>query len=224
MNSYERGTKIQVQTAFVDANGDAVDPDTVTLVVTDPNKETVTYSKGNLTNPVTGTYVKLVELTQRGVWRFYFLGATESPEGAHASTTRVYCMDTLAGSTPEAADQVSEPENTAMFNVNWRSQTGTVLDEDGNTVTIPEHSVVTRVLVVLQTDWDALTSFQLGQSGDSDWLVTNTEHGLTGDAYDTNIINADVVVLADTPLLMTFDQGAATRGEAYILVEYINYA
>lgn len=91
--------------------------------------------------------------------------------------------------------------------------------------TIPANSVIGNRYIVRTTPWDAITTFEIGKSGDTDWLVDTTQANLTGalDAGETGaveVIQGQKVVTADTDVIMTINQGAATAGAGFVVVEY----
>lgn len=87
--------------------------------------------------------------------------------------------------------------------------------------TLPAYSVVTQTIIARKTAWDAITTFQVGKSGDTDWLVGTTPANVTGAAGDGEVISNGKMVTANTPVIVTLDQGAATQGECYVIVLFV---
>lgn len=92
--------------------------------------------------------------------------------------------------------------------------------------TVPANSVVTNVYVARTTAWDALTTFEIGKSGDTDWLVTTAEANLdgaipSGESQDVEVILDSKTVDAATPIVITYTAGAASAGAGYVVLEYI---
>lgn len=92
--------------------------------------------------------------------------------------------------------------------------------------TVPANSVITTVYVARTTAWDAITSFVIGKSGDTDWLVTNAEANLTGaipsgESQDVEVIADAKAVDAATAVIITYSAGTASEGAGYVVLEYI---
>lgn len=91
--------------------------------------------------------------------------------------------------------------------------------------TIPANSVILDRRITRTTPWDAITTFHVGKAGDTDWLVDTTEANVigaldAGESGNTEVITGDRVVTVDTPIVVTLNQGAATAGVGYVIVEY----
>jgi hypothetical protein len=108
--------------------------------------------------------------------------------------------------------------------IDFEDVTGQPNDSDGNPAALPADSLVQRVTVIRTTAWDALTTFEAGVAGTSDLFVTNAQHNLTGAAPDAEEVDANIVRVAATPIIHTWDQGAATEGAGYVVYEYLVYA
>lgn len=92
-------------------------------------------------------------------------------------------------------------------------------------LTIPANSVIQKTTVIRTTAWDAITSFTIGKSGTVDWLATTAQANLTGAVTGGEEGNAEVVenskvVTTATPIIVTINQGAASAGAGYVIVEY----
>jgi len=92
-------------------------------------------------------------------------------------------------------------------------------------LTIPANSVIQRTTIVRTTTWDALTSFTIGKSGTVDWLATTVQCNLTaavtgGEEGDAEVVENNRVVTTDTAIVATINQGAASAGAGYVVVEY----
>jgi hypothetical protein len=94
-------------------------------------------------------------------------------------------------------------------------------DTTGAIGTIPAGSVITERVVIRTTPWDALTLFAVGKAGDTDWLVANHEHGLTKAGAGAELIGGGAEYVAtDTPIIATWNQGAASQGEGKLQIRY----
>ena len=93
MNVYPLGQTIRIETAtaFTDADGSAVAPDTVTLTVREPSPdytETV-YTGGDLTSPATGEYYRDVTPDVPGQWHYRWEGVIGTSVAVDEDTFRV---------------------------------------------------------------------------------------------------------------------------------------
>lgn len=81
-NTYDVGDLIRLTATFTDANGDAVDPTTVSFSIRDPsgNLATVTYAAADITKSGTGVYFYDLSIDEVGywVWRAVGTGAGEA--------------------------------------------------------------------------------------------------------------------------------------------------
>lgn len=108
----------------------------------------------------------------------------------------------------------------------WASRTAVTFASATQTlVTVPANSIITSVKVVRTTAWDAITTFQVGKSGTTDWLVStaqaNVDGAITGtEEGEVEIIDVQKVVTTATAILLTLNQGAASAGVGYVIVEY----
>lgn len=92
--------------------------------------------------------------------------------------------------------------------------------------TVPANSLITAVRVIRTTAWSAITTFEVGKSGDTDWLVNTTQANVTdaldsGEAGNAEVIAVNKVVTSATPIVLTLNQGAASAGAGYVVVEYV---
>lgn len=92
-------------------------------------------------------------------------------------------------------------------------------------LTIPVNCVIQRTTIIRTTAWDAITSFVVGKSGTTDWLATTVQANLTaavtgGEEGDAEVVENNKVVVTATPILATINQGAASQGAGYVIVEY----
>lgn len=92
--------------------------------------------------------------------------------------------------------------------------------------TVPANSLITTIAVVRTTAWDVITTFQVGKSGTLNWLIDTTEANVTGaipagEAGAAEVIAVDKVVTADTPIVLTLNQGAASAGVGYVVVNFV---
>ena len=108
--------------------------------------------------------------------------------------------------------------------IDYADASGTLVDVNGKTVTIPANSIVLNRRIFRTTAWDALTTFTVGKSGDTDWLVDNTQHNLTGAAADVETVADPKVVTTATDVTATWDQGAATEGAGFLVIEFLKCA
>lgn len=91
--------------------------------------------------------------------------------------------------------------------------------------TIPANSIILTRRVVRLTKWDAVTTFEVGKAGDTDWLVSTAQANVTGNipvGEDAGVeeITGPKVVTAATDIVVTLNQGAAAQGVSYVIVEY----
>ena len=92
--------------------------------------------------------------------------------------------------------------------------------------TVPVTSIITNVFVVRTTAWDAITTFEIGKSGDTTWLVDTTTANVTGsiasgEEQAVEVIAANVGIDTATAIVVTLNQGAASAGSGYVVLEYI---
>ena len=100
-------------------------------------------------------------------------------------------------------------------------------DADGATalVTVPANSIINRVYVIRTTAWDAVTAFEIGKAGDTDWLVNTTQANVTGaigsgEEAEAEVINCNKFVETATAVNINYTAGAASAGAGYVVVEY----
>lgn len=78
ISTYHLGQTVRISTAtaFTDADGDPVAPDTVTLTVREPapDRTETTYSGGDLTSPSTGVYYRDITPDVPGTWHYRWSG------------------------------------------------------------------------------------------------------------------------------------------------------
>jgi len=91
--------------------------------------------------------------------------------------------------------------------------------------TVPANSVIQAVYVARTTAWDALTTFEIGKAGDTDWLVTTAEANLdgaipAGESQDVEVIADSKAVDAATEILISYTAGAASQGAGYVAVVF----
>lgn len=92
--------------------------------------------------------------------------------------------------------------------------------------TVPANSLITGVRVVRTTPWSAITAFEVGKAGDTDWLVSTTQANVagavdSGEAGAAEVVAVNKVVTADTPIVLTLNQGSAAAGAGFVIVEYV---
>lgn len=109
---------------------------------------------------------------------------------------------------------------------NFSTRTAVTFESATQTlVTVPANSIIQKVSVVRTTIWDAITTFTIGKSGTLDWLVSTAQANLTAaltasEEGDVETIEPAKVVTTATPILLTINQGAASAGVGYVIVEY----
>lgn len=103
--------------------------------------------------------------------------------------------------------------------IDYADSSGDAADSNGNAISIPANSLITCRDIVETTAWDAITSFELGWSGDNDALVTNAQCGLTGN--DPTTVDIPVLITQARTVTVTWNQGAATQGIGYVVVTYV---
>jgi hypothetical protein len=108
----------------------------------------------------------------------------------------------------------------------WATKTAVTFESATQTlVTVPANSLIQKVTVVRTTIWDAITTFTIGKSGTLDWLATTAQANLTaaidaGEEGNMEVIETAKVVTTATAILLTINQGAASAGAGYVVVEY----
>jgi len=91
--------------------------------------------------------------------------------------------------------------------------------------TVPANSLIKKVHVVRTTAWDAITTFQVGKSGTADWLVGTAQANVdgaiaAGEQGAVETVEVMKVVTSATSIVLTLNQGAASAGNGYVLIEY----
>lgn len=92
--------------------------------------------------------------------------------------------------------------------------------------TVPANSIIQSIYVARTTAWDAITTFEIGKAGDTDWLVTTGEANVdgaipAGESQDVEVISDAKAIDAATAIVVTLNQGAATAGAGYIALVYV---
>jgi len=92
--------------------------------------------------------------------------------------------------------------------------------------TVPANSIITGIYVARTTAWDAITTFEIGKAGTTDWLVTTVEANAdgaipAGESQDVEVVSDAKAVDAATAVVITLDQGAATEGAGYVALVYM---
>jgi hypothetical protein len=92
--------------------------------------------------------------------------------------------------------------------------------------TVPVTSIITNVFVVRTTAWDAITTFEVGTSGTTDWLVETAAANVTGaiaagEEQAVEVIAVNKGIDTATAIVVTLNQGAASAGSGYVVLEYI---
>lgn len=92
--------------------------------------------------------------------------------------------------------------------------------------TIPANSIIKSRQVVRLTKWNsAPTTFEIGKSGDTDWLMTTAQANVSGNipaGEDAGVeeVAGNKAVSAATPIVLTLNQGSAIAGIAYVVIEF----
>jgi len=91
--------------------------------------------------------------------------------------------------------------------------------------TVPANSIIGPVYIIRTTAWDAITTFEVGKSGDTDWLVATGQANVdaaidSGEDGNVEIAASYKIVTSDTDIVLTLDQGAASEGAGYVLVPF----
>lgn len=91
--------------------------------------------------------------------------------------------------------------------------------------TVPANCVIERVKIPRTTAWDDITTFEVGKSGTTDWLVSTVQANVDGaiagtEEGEVEIVEPAKVVTTATPIVLTLNQGAAAAGAGYVIVEY----
>lgn len=87
--------------------------------------------------------------------------------------------------------------------------------------TVPANSLILDAIIARGTAWDAITTFEGGKAGDTDWLFTTAQANVTGTAGGAEVIQINQMVTVDTDVILTLNQGAAAAGSGFVLVRYI---
>jgi hypothetical protein len=92
-------------------------------------------------------------------------------------------------------------------------------------VTVPANSNILRTKIIRTTAWDAITTFTVGKTGTLDWLATTVQANVTaaitgGEEGDAEVVENNKVVTTATPVILTLNQGAASAGAGYVVIEY----
>lgn len=92
--------------------------------------------------------------------------------------------------------------------------------------TVPANSIIKAVHVVRTTAWDAITTFQVGKAGTTDWLVTTAEANVTGaigagEEQEVETVADAKGIDTATAIVVTLNQGAASQGSGYVVLEYV---
>ena len=91
--------------------------------------------------------------------------------------------------------------------------------------TVPANSVILSRRVIRTTAWSAITAFKIGKAGDTDWLMTTAQAAVTGsipggEAGAVAQVDGQAVVTEPTPIVLTLNQGGASAGAGYVVIEY----
>lgn len=91
--------------------------------------------------------------------------------------------------------------------------------------TTPTFTVLNDLFIARTTVWDAITTFQVGKAGTTDWLCTTAQANAdgaipAGESQDVEHIALNVGVDAATPIVVTLNHGAATQGSGYVILVY----
>lgn len=105
--------------------------------------------------------------------------------------------------------------------IDFLDATGNAVDISGNTVVLPANSLVTNVEILRTTAWDAITTFEVGKAGDSDWLSNTLQANLTGAAPGVETIAVSRYSNSATTVTVTWAQGGATQGAGSVTIQYI---
>ena len=124
-------------------------------------------------------------------------------------------MDDLLDSVPS----LTGAPQLLLATVTYASETFTL-------GTVPANSIIRDIYVARTTAWDAITTFEIGKAGDTNWLVTTVEANVDGaipggESQDVEVISDAKAVDAATAVVVTLNQGAATEGAGYIALVYV---
>lgn len=92
--------------------------------------------------------------------------------------------------------------------------------------TVPANAIITNVYIARTTAWDAITTFQVGKAGTTDWLVTTAQANVdgaigAGEEQEVEVISDAKAVDTATAIVVTLNQGAASAGSGYVVLEYV---
>jgi len=91
---------------------------------------------------------------------------------------------------------------------------------------VPANSLITGVRVIRTTKWSAAPTFEVGKAGDTGWLVNAAQANVagavdSGEAGAAEVVAVNKVVTADTPIVLTLNQGSAAAGAGFVVIEYV---
>ena len=92
--------------------------------------------------------------------------------------------------------------------------------------TVPANSIILDRYVARTTEWDAITTFEVGKAGDTDWLVTTTEANVdgaipSGESQDVEVVSDAKAVDVATAIVVTLNHSTATQGAGYVALVYM---
>lgn len=108
----------------------------------------------------------------------------------------------------------------------WASVTAVTFGSATQTLrTVPANSLITGVKIIRTTAWDAITTFEVGKTGTTDWLATTAQANVTGaiagtEEGEVESVDIEKVAVTATPIILTLDQGAAAAGAGFVIIEY----
>lgn len=108
MNSYDVNTVVQLQAVFADLLGNAINPQMVKLVVTDPTGAKTVAISGML-NPATGTFTYRVDAAIPGLWSYQFEGL-----GNVEGDSPTYQFAIVEAPPSPGQLDFSDPDNSAL--------------------------------------------------------------------------------------------------------------
>lgn len=94
---------------------------------------------------------------------------------------------------------------------------------------VPPNSLITTVEIARTTPWTAITAFEVGKSGDTDWLVETAQANVngaipSGEGGAVEVIEVHKFVTSETEILLTLNQGAASAGAGFVKVNFEEFS
>lgn len=150
-----------------------------------------------------------------------FPGMASPPAAPEAGRYKLYVDATGNAMVENSAGVIVPLWNGLVLLINRDTVSGAITDQlTGRPAALPANCYIESIDLVRIEDFDSMTLFEIGRTGESDWLVANGEHNLLADDPVMRRVVNMPVVLAATPILIDIDQTGNTTGEARVFVRY----